>query len=114
MDTCTSPTIDGGLRIADVTTPASPVVVTTYTGLPGAVMNVTVSGRHALVATEDSVHVLDISVPASPVLARVVAHETAGIPQDVAVGDAVLVADFDGGLRVLNPADVAVSVASGA
>ena len=94
-----------------MTTPAVPVIVTTYTGLPGAVTNVAVSGRHALVATEDTVYVLDISVPASP-LPRVsfAIHETEGIPADVAVGDVVLVADFDGGLWVLNPVDVAVSV----
>jgi uncharacterized repeat protein (TIGR01451 family) len=99
--------IDGGLRIADVSDPASPVLVTSYTGLPGAVLNVTINGRHALVTTEDSVHVLYISVPANPLLRA--SYKTPGSPHDVAVGDAVLVADFDGGLRVLNPADVAVS-----
>jgi uncharacterized repeat protein (TIGR01451 family) len=100
-----------GLVIADVTTPASPVIVETYTGLPGAVTNVAVSGRHALVATEDDVYVLDTSVPASPVpRVSFAIHETEGIPADVAVGDAVLVADFDGGLRVFNPVDVAVSM----
>jgi uncharacterized repeat protein (TIGR01451 family) len=100
--------IDGGLRIANVATPTSPVFVTAYTGTLAAVVNVTISGRHALVTTDDSVHVLDISVPASPVLRA--SYKTPGTPQAVAVADAVLVTDLDGGLRVLNPADVAVSV----
>jgi hypothetical protein len=98
--------IDGGLRIANVATPTSPAFVTAYTGLPGAVLNVTVSGVHALAITEDSVHVLDISNPASPILRG--SCKTAGIPQDVTVGDAVLVTDFDGGLRVLSLAILAV------
>jgi hypothetical protein len=100
--------IDGGLRIANVATPASPVFVTAYTGTLGAVVNVTISGKHALVTTDDSVHILDISVPASPVLRA--SYLTVGTPQAVAVADAVLVTDWDGGLRVLNPADVAVSM----
>jgi uncharacterized repeat protein (TIGR01451 family) len=83
------------------------VFVTAYTGSLGAVVNVTIEGRHALVTTDDSVHILDISNPASPVLRA--SYKTAGTPQAVAVADAVLVTDLDGGLRVLNPADVAVS-----
>lgn len=99
--------IDAGLRIVNVAAPTSPVLVAAYTGSLGAVVGVTVSGRHALVTTDDAVHILDVENPASPMLRA--SYETAGTPQGVAVGDAVLVADLDGGLRVLDPVDVAVS-----
>jgi hypothetical protein len=100
----------GGLRIADVTTPASPMVLTAYTGSLDPVLNVAASAGQAFVTTGDSVHMLDVSIPTSPVLRA--SHKTPGAPQDVAVGDTVLVADFDGGLRVLNPAMIVGSHAT--
>jgi uncharacterized repeat protein (TIGR01451 family) len=102
--------IDGGLRIVDVSTPTSPALVTAYTGTLGAVLNVTISGKHALVTTDTALHILDVSVPASPVVRA--SYETPGTPQAVEVADAVLLTDLDGGLRVLNPADVAVGVSA--
>jgi hypothetical protein len=95
----------GGLRIVDVATPGNPVVVASYTRLPGDVLNVTVGGSHALVAGEESVYAFDISVPAKPLLLSAHAvNATEGIPPDIAVGNEVLVTDFDGGLRVLDAA----------
>ena len=67
-------------------------------------MNVTISGFHALVAAEEGVYALDISVPATPLLrSSHMMHGTKGIPADMAVGNGILVTDFDGGLRVLSP-----------
>jgi uncharacterized repeat protein (TIGR01451 family) len=100
--------IDGGLSIVDVSSPAAPVPISTYTGTLGAVTNVTVHGSHALITTDDVVAILDVANPAYPVLRTT--YPTAGTPQAIAAGDAVLVADLNGGLRVLDPVDVAVGV----
>jgi hypothetical protein len=93
----------GGLHIVNVSTPGSPALVSTHTGTLGSVENVTASGTHVILSTADAVSVVGVSDPSNPVLRR--SYPTAGTPQGAAVSadGAVLVADYDGGLRVLAP-----------
>ncbi len=67
----------------------------------------TVSGKHALVTTDDAAAIIDVADPSAPVVRAT--YPTAGTPQAVALADAVLVTDLDGGLRMLDPTDVAVA-----
>ncbi len=99
--------IDGGLHIIDITAPMSPRrLSTTVSGL-GVVTSVTVSGKHAIVTTDDAAAIIDVEDPAAPAVRAT--YPTAGTPQDVAVADTVLVTDLAGGLRMLDSTDIAVT-----
>jgi hypothetical protein len=89
-----------GLRVLDVSDPASPALVATYP-IAGATFGVAVADPYAYVAHGDSgITVLDVRDRAQPV--RVAGCDTAGYALDACVvGDFVFVADGANGLVVL-------------
>ena len=90
-----------GLRIIDVSDPASPVEAGFYdTG--DWVEGVAVSGAYAYVADlDDGLRVIDVSDPASPV--GVGGYDTGGRAVGVVVsGTYAYVADGDDGLRIID------------
>ena len=97
----------GGLQVVDLSDPASPQVVGSYTDAQGYdVADVAVSGRYAYVAASGGgLHVVDISNPASPRLVSSQKDGTAGDYTNIAVlGQYVYVGALYG-LRVINVAD---------
>lgn len=89
----------GGLKIIDVSNPASPVPVGSC-GIGGSGLGVTLSGNLAYVASGSGVAIVDISNPASPVLQNRI--DTGRIPYNVAVSQShVCVAEGPSGLYVL-------------
>jgi len=95
-------------RVVDVSNPASPVVVGTYTLQEGG-QGVYVSGNYAYVATCNSgLLVLDVSNPANPT--KVGEYNTLGCAKDVRVaGNYIYLADSDNGLVILTPTALQVS-----
>ncbi|HBY94258.1 MAG TPA: hypothetical protein DEP84_09895, partial [Chloroflexi bacterium] len=97
---------DSGLRVVDVSNPASPREVG-IVDTPGQSHDVAVAGSYAYVADgESGLRVVDVSNPTSP--REVGAVDTPGYAQGVAVaGNYAYVADGNSGLRVVdvsNPA----------
>lgn len=92
-----------GLRLLDVSIPASPRSVG-FLDTPGTARDVTVSGSLAYVADGTSLQIIDVTVPASPVL-----RGSYGVAaQKVRVrGGLAYVAAASAGLVVLNVADPA-------
>ncbi|MEZ4647663.1 MAG: FlgD immunoglobulin-like domain containing protein [Candidatus Eisenbacteria bacterium] len=90
-----------GLRIVDMSDPASPVSLGSY-DTPGYAYRVAVDGDYALVADgSPGVHVIDISDPAHPVL--VSTYDSPSLAIDVAIeGDLAFVADYSGGLAIVD------------
>jgi len=90
-----------GLRIIDITDPASPSLTGTYDTSDSA-LGVFVEGDYAYVADDKSgLHIIDISTPASPTLTGT--YNTSGRAKDVAVsGDYAYVADDTSGLAVID------------
>lgn len=72
----------GGLLVFDVSSPASPVQVSTYLMSYGA-GSLAVVGHHVFVTDWSTLQVIDVSAPASPM--KVGQFETSGTIQDVAV-----------------------------
>jgi hypothetical protein len=95
-------------RVVDVSNPASPVVVGTYTLQEGG-QGVYVSGNYAYVATCNSgLLVLDVSNPANPT--KVGEYNTLGCAKDVRVaGNYIYLADSDNGLVIVRPTALQVS-----
>jgi hypothetical protein len=99
--------VDDGLRVIDVSTPASPIEVGFFDP-PGYTRGVAVSGSYAYVTNgnfgvDDGLRVIDVSTPASPI--EVGFLDTSG-PNGVAVsGGYAYVADNGAGLRVIDVSD---------
>jgi hypothetical protein len=91
----------GGLRIINITNPASPSLVGTY-DTPGTALGVAVAGDLAFVADYASgLKIINIANPASPTL--VGTYDTPGGAYYVAVaGDLAFVADGPSGLQIIN------------
>ena len=98
---------DGGLRVIDVSDPAMPREVGTYTNLtsPRAVY---VAGNYAYVVAESNpgLQIFDISDPTMP--REVGVYAAPLTPQDIfVVGDYAYVANGNGGLRIFSISDPA-------
>lgn len=93
---------DGGLRVIDVSNPASPHEAGFY-GMPGGPSDVAVSGVYAYVADGVSgLRVIDVSNPTSPREVGFYYTAAGGTPYAVALsGSYAYVADFCGGLVIL-------------
>lgn len=93
-----------GLRIMDISDPATPVLSGTY-DTPGTAYRLCVSGDNAYVADLASgLLVIDVSDPTTPALLG--SYDTAGSAYDVCVrGDHAYVADSVGGLQVIDVSD---------
>jgi hypothetical protein len=89
-----------GLRILDVTNPASPTFLGAYKNI-GQTRNVALVGDYAYVAARDSgVYAINVSNPASPTFAaRILTPRARGI---VALGSYVYVAASDTGVAVID------------
>ena len=97
---------DYGLRVINITNPASPTLAGSY-DTPGNALDVAVDGDYAYVADGDyGLRVINITNPASPTLAG--SYNTPGWAYGVAIsGDHAYVADGLSGLQVIsitNPA----------
>ena len=103
---------DAGLRVIDISNPASPTEVASC-DTPGSAWGVAVSGSYAYVADTDSgLRIIDISNPASPT--EVGSCDTAGYVWDVAVsGSYAYVADDTYGLRVIDISNPALPTEAG-
>jgi len=89
----------GGLRVVDVSNPASPTEIGFY-DTPGWARGVAVSGSTAYVADYDGLRVVDVADPATPVGRGI--YVTPGNANGVAVaGNTAYVADGAGGLFIL-------------
>ena len=93
-----------GVRIVDVSNPASPVE-TGFVIPPGRAQKVLAAGSLVYVASGDSgIHVLDVSDPTNPVL--LASLDTPGEARDLALRDTFLiVADGPGGVRLISVAN---------
>ncbi|MCL6432257.1 MAG: hypothetical protein K6V36_15585, partial [Anaerolineae bacterium] len=90
-----------GLRVIDVSNPASPTEVG-FCATPGYAYDVAVAGRYAYVADGDAgLRVVDVSNPSSPT--EIGSCDTPGTCEGVAVaGSYAFVADGDAGLRIID------------
>jgi hypothetical protein len=91
-----------GLRIFDISNPASPAEVGS---LPEIMMvfDLAVVGDKVFTASYGFVAVVDVSNPASPSVEDMYQLRSSGLSVGIdAVGNSIYVADFDGGLAVLN------------
>jgi hypothetical protein len=89
-----------GLRIFDISNPAMPVEIGS---LPDIVMvfDLAVVGDKVFTASYAYVSVVDVSNPAKPVLEDM--YTSSGLSMGIdAVGNTIYIADFDGGLVILN------------
>ncbi|MBI5741060.1 MAG: putative Ig domain-containing protein [Nitrospirae bacterium] len=92
-----------GLKIADITNPASPVSAGNY-NTPGSAQGVYVSGNNAYIAGSlYGLYIIDISNPNDPSLRGY--YDTPGIARDVYVqGNYAYIADY-GSLQIINITD---------
>ena len=91
--------------IVDMINPANPVLVSSNFVGGGLRSIVVQNGLVYLAAGAAGVQVYDVSTPSHPVLLR--SYDTPGYAFDLAVnGDYLYVADFDGGLIILNIGDI--------
>jgi hypothetical protein len=91
-----------GLRIFDISNPSGPVEVGS---LPEIMMvfDLAVVGDRVFTASYGFVAVVDVSNPASPSVEDMYQLRSSGLSVGIdAVGNTVYVADFDGGLAILN------------
>ncbi|KKK55042.1 hypothetical protein LCGC14_3078560, partial [marine sediment metagenome] len=88
-----------GLHIIDITTPASPSVITSF-DTPGMALGVTIVGSRVCVADKYSVAVIDVSTPAAPSLYAVSDIPVNSLGTDV-VNSRLLVADGNAGIAIL-------------
>lgn len=95
-----------GLRIIDVSNPASPVLLGTL-DTPGQALRVTVVGTTAYVADYTAgLQIIDVSNPASPAL--IGSFDTAGEAEEVRVADGLAyIADGTAGLQIVDVSDPA-------
>ena len=99
--------VEYGVLVVNITNPANPGY-TTRRGTDGEAFGITLRGDYLYVATGDyggGLEVIDIVDQTSPT--TVGNYVTPGTAYDVAIGgDYAYIADGDGGLRVLNIADL--------
>lgn len=96
-----------GLLVADITVPASPVLMATF-DTSGTAKDAAFFDHYACVADGDSgIQIIDVTNPAAP--AQVGVYNTVGFAYAVAVsGDCAFVADGSKGLQIISLANPAV------
>jgi hypothetical protein len=94
----------GGLHVADVSSPATPVPVTTLSGFSGA-KDITVSGNYAYMAHGQSLSVFDITNPASPQLLDTLTVTNSQAEGVAVMGNLAYVACFNDGFSVVDATD---------
>lgn len=95
-----------GLQIINVSDPAKPVLVGSYSGTGGEIFNLQLVGHLAYVAAQDGLLILDVGNPASPV--RVGGYPSGDFSIGVrVVGHVAYVADRRAGLLILDVTDPA-------
>ncbi len=101
-----------GLKIFDVSDPATPAVLGSF-DTPGAALGVHVADHLAFVADgSHGLQIVDVADPAAP--AAVSSFDTAGYARDLqAVGDLLFVADGSDGLLILNVSNPLAPVVEG-
>ena len=89
-----------GLRIFDISNPANPVEIGSLSDVM-LIQDLTVVGDKVFTANHGFVSVVDVSNPAEPVLEDM--YTSSGLSWGIdAVGNTIYIADYDGGLVILN------------